>query len=124
VAVLNRAVMLSPRGIDPVIAAHELSHVEFHERLGAQRKQIPQWFDEGLAVLVSDDSRYLLAKTAADRCRVASDEELPSTLDAWPSAASADEQVYAKAACRVSRWVGVHGRAPSGAGPDRPSQPW
>jgi hypothetical protein len=109
VAVLNRAVMLSPRGIDPVIAAHELSHVAFHERLGAQRKQIPQWFDEGLAVLVSDDSRYLLAKTAADRCRVASDEELPSTLDAWPSAASADEQVYAKAACRVSRWVGVHG---------------
>jgi hypothetical protein len=112
VAVLNRAVMLSPRGIDPVIAAHELSHVEFHERLGAQREQIPQWFDEGLAVLVSDDSRYLLANTAADRCRVtsgASDGALPSTLDAWLGAASADEQVYAKAACRVSRWVGAHG---------------
>ena len=109
VAVLNRAVMLSPRGIDPVIAAHELSHVEFHERLGAQQGQVPQWFDEGLAVLVSDDPRYLLPGTAADRCRVASGGELPATLDAWLSAAGADEQVYAKAACRVSRWVDAHG---------------
>jgi hypothetical protein len=52
VAVLYRAVMLSPRGIDPVIAAHELTHVELRARLG--RASVPQWFDEGLAVLVSD----------------------------------------------------------------------
>ena len=109
VAVLNRAVLLSPRGIDPVIAAHELSHVEFHERLGARRKQVPQWFDEGLAVLVSNDSRYLLANTTGDRCRAVSNEELPSSLDAWLKAATADQQVYAKAACRVSRWVDPHG---------------
>jgi hypothetical protein len=109
IAVLNRAVMLSPRGMDPVIAAHELSHVEFHERLGRQRGQVPQWFDEGLAVLVSDDLRYLLPSTAADRCRVASGEELPATLDAWLSAARADVQVYAQAACRVTRWVDAHG---------------
>ena len=109
IAVLNRAVMLSPRGIDPVIAAHELSHVEFHERLGARRDQIPQWFDEGLAVLVANDPRYLLPSAAADRCRVVSGEQLPSSLGAWLQAAGADEQLYAKAACRVSRWVGAHG---------------
>jgi hypothetical protein len=109
VAVLNRAVMLSPRGIDTVIAAHELSHVELHRRLGSHAGQIPQWFDEGLAVLVADDARYLLPATPADRCRVASGEALPVTLADWLRAAGADEQVYAKAACRVSTYVNAHG---------------
>jgi hypothetical protein len=101
--------MLSPRGIDPVIAAHELSHVEFHVRLGSRRDQVPQWFDEGLAVLISGDERYLLPPTVPDRCRDASLEPLPRTLEAWLRAAGADEQVYAKAACRVYRWAEAHG---------------
>jgi hypothetical protein len=109
IAVLNQAVLLSPRGLDPVIAAHELSHVEFHKRLGARREQVPQWFDEGLAVLVSNDSRYLLPDKGSDRCRVVSDEPLPTSLSAWLSAAGADQQMYAKAACRVSRWVDANG---------------
>lgn len=113
IAVLNRAVMLSPRGLDPVIAAHELSHVEFHRRLGARRDRVPQWFDEGLAVLVSDDSRYLRPAGAADRCLVNTEEALPETLTDWLSAAGADEQVYAKAACRVSRWADAHGGPPA-----------
>ena len=106
-AVRDRAVMLSPRGIDAVIASHELSHVEFHRRLGSLRGQIPQWFDEGLAVVVSDDPRYLLPDTAADRCRVHSDEALPVTLKEWLASASADDDMYAKAACRVSQWLGA-----------------
>ncbi|MEU8211495.1 hypothetical protein AB0B85_20140 [Micromonospora sp. NPDC049044] len=109
VAVLNRAVMLSPRGIDPVITAHEFSHVELHVRLGSRRDQIPQWFDEGLAVLVSDDGRYLLPADAPDRCRIASSEALPRTLPEWLRAAGSDEQVYARAACRVYRWVDARG---------------
>jgi hypothetical protein len=109
IAVRDQALMLSPRGIDPVIAAHELSHVEFHGRLGPRRDQIPQWFDEGLAVLVSDDSRYLLPPTAPDRCRNASPEPLPRTLNAWLDAAGSDDQMYAKAACRVYRWTDAHG---------------
>jgi hypothetical protein len=103
IAVLNRAVMLSPRGIDPVIAAHELTHVELHTRLGPG--SVPQWFDEGLAVLVSDDPRYLQPVGARDRCRVAPTGPLPETLDDWLRAASADVQVYAQAACAVSRWT-------------------
>ena len=102
IAVLNRAVMLSPRGLDPVIAAHELTHVELHDRLG--RGSVPQWFDEGLAVLVSDDPRYLLPAGAGDRCRVAPTGPLPETLGDWLRAAGADAQVYAQAACAVSRW--------------------
>lgn len=46
-AVLDRAVHLSPRGVDAVIIAHELSHIEFHRRLGPAREGVPQWFDEG-----------------------------------------------------------------------------
>jgi hypothetical protein len=109
VAVLNRAVMVSPRGLDAIIAAHEMSHVELHARLDSGGDEVPQWFDEGLAVLVSDDPRYLAPHTAADRCLVDPDGSLPDTLDAWLRAASADEQTYAKAACRVSRWVAANG---------------
>ncbi|WP_232665167.1 hypothetical protein [Pseudonocardia sp. TRM90224] len=104
VAVLNRAVMLSPRGLDPVIATHELTHVELHTRLGGAA--VPQWFDEGLAVLVSGDDRYLRAD--GDRCRVEPAGPLPSTLPEWLRAASADPQVYAQAACRVSRWAATN----------------
>ncbi len=56
--------LLSPRGLNQVIIAHELAHIELHGRVGALRswRSIPQWFDEGLAVLVSDDPRYTEAE--------------------------------------------------------------
>lgn len=52
--------LLSPRGLDAVIASHELTHIELHGRVGAFRswRAMPSWFDEGLAVLVSEDPRY------------------------------------------------------------------
>ncbi|MFC4012118.1 hypothetical protein ACFOY2_33125 [Nonomuraea purpurea] len=105
IAVLNRSVMLSPRGVDPVIASHELTHVELHARLDGA--EVPQWFDEGLAVLVSDDPRYLAP--TGDRCLLDSRRPLPATLDDWLRAASANPQVYAEAACQVSRWAGTNG---------------
>ncbi|WP_201761448.1 MULTISPECIES: hypothetical protein [unclassified Nonomuraea] len=105
IAVLNRSVMLSPRGVDPVIASHELTHVELHVRLDGA--EVPQWFDEGLAVLVSDDPRYLAP--AGDRCLLDSRRPLPVTLGDWLRAASADHRVYAEAACQVSRWAGTNG---------------
>ncbi|WP_063780944.1 hypothetical protein [Nonomuraea sp. SBT364] len=105
IAVLNRSVMLSPRGVDPVIASHELTHVELHARLDGA--DVPQWFDEGLAVLVSDDPRYLAP--AGDRCLLDSRRALPATLADWLRTASANPHVYAEAACRVSRWAGRNG---------------
>jgi hypothetical protein len=105
IAVLNRSVMLSPRGVDPVIASHELTHVELHARV--EGAEVPQWFDEGLAVLVSDDPRYLAS--AGDRCLLDSRRALPVTLGDWLRAASADPRIYAEAACQVSRWAATNG---------------
>jgi hypothetical protein len=108
IAVLNRAVMLSPRGLNAVIASHEMSHIELHARL-ASSAAVPQWFDEGLAVVVSDDPRYLAPAPAADRCLIAPTGPLPVTLEEWLSAASKDASTYAKSACQVSRWLHANG---------------
>ncbi|MHB1619978.1 MAG: hypothetical protein ACYCTY_08375 [Sulfuricella sp.] len=56
----SSALMLSPSGLNVVIISHELTHIELHTRVGAFRswRSIPAWFDEGLAVLVSQDPRY------------------------------------------------------------------
>ncbi|MDX3109576.1 hypothetical protein [Nonomuraea angiospora] len=69
--------------------------------------EVPQWFDEGLAVLVSDDPRYLAP--TGDRCLVDPRQPLPVTLEEWLRAASADPRTYAQAACQVSRWAGTNG---------------
>lgn len=111
IALLDQALILSPRGVDPVIAAHELAHVELHRRIGLKAtllRRAPQWFDEGLAVVISDDPRYLAP--GPDRCRSDPEGDLPTTRAAWiETAQSAD--LYAKAACKVSRWLDEHGGA-------------
>jgi len=110
----DTALILSPRGIDPVIAAHELAHIAFHHRVGLRAQvsgAVPAWFDEGLAVTVSDDRRYLAPPQAPDRCLVASDGRLPVARRAWGRAAGADHQLYAKAACRVVTWMAANGGA-------------
>ncbi|MEO3803468.1 hypothetical protein [Nonomuraea sp. B1E8] len=108
VAVLNRSVMLSPRGVNAVIASHEMAHVELHARLSSGA-EMPQWFDEGLAVVVSGDARYLAPASAGDRCLIEPTGPLPVTLEEWLAAASRDAGTYAKSACQVSRWLRDHG---------------
>lgn len=118
IAVLNRSVMLSPRGLNPVIASHEMSHVELLTRL-SNPSEVPQWFDEGLAVVVSDDPRYLAptstessrpaAGPAQDRCLVPPSGPLPVTLDEWLRTAGRDPNTYATSACQVSRRLSEHG---------------
>lgn len=114
-ALLDWALLLSPRGTSVTIASHEMSHIELHRRIGlikTYRRAVPQWFDEGVAVFVSDDERYLKPASRGDRCRVGPDGALPTTRAAWiETAQSAD--LYAKAACRVSRWIAAHGGSES-----------
>lgn len=62
IALLDQSLILSPRGADPVIAAHELAPVELHRRTGLAetlQRTVPLWFDERLAVVLSIDLRYL-----------------------------------------------------------------
>jgi hypothetical protein len=113
VTLLDRALILSPRGTDTVIAAHELAHAELHRRIGLSAtlgNSVPQWFDEGLAVVVSDDPRYLAP--GPDRCRAEPGSELPTSRAAWIETAES-AGLYARAACRVSRWLDAHGGAAS-----------
>ncbi|UQU62375.1 hypothetical protein COUCH_25480 [Couchioplanes caeruleus] len=107
-ALRDWSLMLSPAGANETIATHELSHNEFHERLGPARSKVPQWFDEGLAVLVSDDGRYL--GPGPDRCTLPYEQALPvTTADWWSAAGGGDDRAYLQAACVVSRWTGRHG---------------
>lgn len=49
-------VLIAPRGRRAAIIAHELAHVELASRLGGMDRvnaTVPQWFDEGLAVMIS-----------------------------------------------------------------------
>ncbi|WP_331327177.1 hypothetical protein [Methylobacterium fujisawaense] len=111
IALLDRALVLSPRGTDTVIAAHELAHAELHRRIGLTAtlgKSVPQWFDEGLAVVVSDDPRYLAS--GPDRCLADPGGDLPTSRAAWIETAES-ASLYVRAACKVSRWLDSHGGA-------------
>lgn len=56
--------LLSPRGLDEVIATHEWTHAELTARVG--RARVPAWFSEGLAVVASEDPRYAEANWQRD----------------------------------------------------------
>lgn len=109
-------VRLSPRGLDPVIITHELAHVALHGRIGMwklMRGVVAAWFDEGLAVIISDDARYLQAgESASARCRVGSAGALPSSPFAWAPEAGRNPSLYAAAACRVLEWIESNGGRP------------
>ena len=54
-------ILVSPRGLQSFIVAHELAHAELHKRLGFYRTYFdyPHWKNEGMAVWVSRDPRYM-----------------------------------------------------------------
>lgn len=104
---------VSPRGQTPAILAHEFSYVVLHRRIGWRKLAdgvMPAWFDEGIAVIASDDNRYLNAGTTpAERCVRDSESSLPSSPAEWGPRAGKDRMIYADAACRVLQWMETHG---------------
>ena len=103
-AIDDNQVFLSYRGLDKVTVTHELAHVELHKRLGHEHwSKVPMWFDEGLAVLVCKDPRYV-AKTP-----VMPVTELV-TQQQWIRAVQKNKPVYSTAKQVVEGWYQNVGR--------------
>ncbi len=53
---LGSYIILDPSGTNVNVIAHELCHAELTERVGwrVRQKEVPTWFDEGLAMLVDE----------------------------------------------------------------------
>ena len=106
-ALRDRALALSPAGADVVIASHELAHAELYRRLGSRYDEVPRWFHEGIAVLISDDPRYLTARSAGERCPV----DYAGALAAIRAGTTPSVDFYRDSACVVDRWAAAHGGA-------------
>ncbi|MEF3698908.1 hypothetical protein [Desulfolutivibrio sp.] len=88
-------ILLSPKGFATPILAHELSHAELRARMDAPLDgilgipSVPTWFDEGLAVAVSDEpahSEKIWEEIVAAKMAVPKIESLNS-LKEWNKAA-------------------------------------
>ncbi|WP_417270353.1 hypothetical protein [Celeribacter sp.] len=97
---------LSPHGHGTDIIAHELVHSTLHKKLGAKlQADFPVWLDEGIAVYVSQDSRF---DTNAHSCKAGGDT-LPVTGAEWlESNSQQDFSAYGRAGCRVAQWLEAH----------------
>ncbi len=109
-------IRVAPGGLNRTILTHELAHAEFHRRIGLWRQvsgQVPAWFDEGLAVIVSDDPAYLAPGTGLARCRAHASGPLPESPFDWAPLAARRPNLYAESACAVLGWMatqdGQHG---------------
>lgn len=118
-------IVLNPYGLDPDVIAHEMCHDELYTRLGWWRltQQIPQWFNEGLALMVdyrfvnTQDSiqRYIDYKTEwSYRAHNQEDVlELSDIKNASGFFGGDQSQVmlaYMTAGMEVSRWLSVQPR--------------
>lgn len=112
------AILLSPEGQSPAVISHEWSHAELSARVGKSRTvyAVPQWFDEGVAVLLSGDPEY-----TGERWLAATDNgtKIPplrdlETLRGWLRATGEGgvrkQSTYGTARREVERWHAAAGR--------------
>lgn len=103
-------ILLSPRGINPEIISHEWSHRELFERLGFfKHRKIASWFDEGLAVYISEDEQYSHEKweKATEGGKTALGLDELDTLKKWLKANREKDHImsYGTAHEEVARWI-------------------
>jgi hypothetical protein len=102
------AIHIGPNGANATIIAHELAHAELFHRVGMlsmAQGQVPAWLNEGLAVITSQDIRYLHRD-----CRLFSHIVLPNTAKEWRRKAAQDhDRLYTAAACQAKGWLAENG---------------
>jgi hypothetical protein len=117
-------VVLGPDGGNADVIAHELCHDELYARLGwwTLRRQVPQWFNEGLALLVdyrftdpADPTRRFRDERDEWRFRSLNQQTLPALTDLESAREFFDgdgERVtlaYLTAGLTVSAWLTRNG---------------
>lgn len=109
----NNLIYITSSGFEQKFLAHELSHVAFHEKAGnllSPSGIYPAWFDEGLAVIISKDERYINPSFEGKNACIRTDiNDLPTNVVTWGHEAGKDRMVYSRAACRVEIWLEKNG---------------
>lgn len=103
-------VFIAHNSIEIINLSHELAHVAFEESYGStgiRTGQIPAWFNEGLAVIVSGDLQMIpKSEIQEEICRQLAILDLPVSLSDWMTQARTDHKLYMKATCRVWNMLG------------------
>jgi hypothetical protein len=124
-------ILLSPRGLDRHFLAHEWTHAEVHQRLVLRGWwSLPRWFDEGLAVAVSEAPAHSEAHwqelraagvrvpTPAELRRIGSLWRWEAAVQAWGDAGNAQRRargepeirpLYTAAGHEVRPWLAARG---------------
>ena len=114
------AMAVSPEAVNTVAITEALSHVEMRGRVGAWKMEtgaVPQWFEQGLAVVVSEDPLYLGPAKRDNRCLAGSFPDMPGTPEEWQGELQQEGDVlYAQSACKTWMWVESHGGGAGVAG--------
>lgn len=111
-------VIISPQGQRVAIVAHELAHMELSARIGGFAKVldcVPQWFDEGLAVMISQAEEFsddAWKKATHDGANAPALASLEAMAD-WNRITGANGEnmqlSYGTARREVRRWFGTAG---------------
>jgi hypothetical protein len=113
-------VVISPRGVCEAIISHELAHVELAFRLGGFARtleKVPQWFDEGQAVMVSgaeefsEDAWLAATRDGRDAPDLASLESVQEWNRLTGYRGEYMQHTYGTAKREVVRWLAKSGRA-------------
>jgi len=107
----EKFILVAPEGRTETIISHEFAHIVLHERVGSVgllRGDLPAWKNEGIAVLVSGDTRYFAIEGGTPACTTEPDGPLPETVREWGKAMRPDTHLilYAQVACMVLRAYG------------------
>src|SRR5579863_7732811 len=110
------ALVVSPEAVNKVAVTEALAHVELRGRVGAWKMEmgaVPEWFEEGLAVVVADDPLFIEPPSHVDRCLAGSFPDMPATPSEWRDELEQEGDVlYAQSACQTVMWIQSHGGPP------------